>query len=32
MPVVNAVIVTVLPDDGQCVGADGFEVVETRGG
>jgi len=31
VPVVDAVIVTVLPDDGQRVGADGFEVVEARG-
>ena len=31
MPVIDAIIVAVLPDDGQGVGADGFEVVEARG-
>ena len=31
MPVINAIIVAVLPDDGEGVGADGFEVVEARG-
>jgi hypothetical protein len=30
MPVIDAVIVAVLPDDGQGVGANGFEVVEAR--
>ena len=32
MPVIDAVIVAVLPDNGQRIGADGFEVVEARGG
>jgi len=32
VPVVDAVIVTVLPDDGQRVGADRDNVAEARGG
>ena len=32
MPVVDAVIVTVLPDDGHRVGADRDHVDDTRGG
>ena len=31
MPVIDAVIVAVLPDYSQRVGADGFEVVDARG-